>query len=434
MNVVYFHTQDLGRCCSPYGYPVETPNIQRFAEEGVLFKSMFSVSPTCSPSRTALLTGQYPHEVGLLGLTCQGWRINDYSHHLSAFLKKHGYLTALSGIQHEDKIPHESLAYDRFLAKQAAVENGRHVIVDKALDFLKEQGESKDGQPFFLAVGISENHRHAWDETCDMMSEYWGEPDPRYVRPLPQYPDTPETRKDSAKFYRAVKYFDFQVGRLMSVLRETGLENDTLVIVTTDHGIGMPQIKMNLTDGGLGVAFMIQAPGFPRGKVIDSMTSTLDFFPFLCEFLGFEKPSWLSGKSFMPLVKGEDKPMHESLFFEQHSHAALAVPMRAVRTRRYKYIRNYAKSRSYADVCSDNLGETFAMLCREGLDKREYPRELLFDLIYDPNEACNLVSSPEHEDILNTMRGKLAEWREKTNDTVDLYQIAESDGLNHDNL
>ena len=429
MNIIYLHTQDLGRCCSPYGYPVKTPNMQRFAEDGVVFKNAFCTAPTCSPSRASLLTGQYPHELGMLGLTGQGWRINQPEHHLALFLKKHGYITGLAGLQHEFEVPPEVAPYDvDSWATVGKEQNGRHLDTDEAIKFIRENTDNK----FFLSVGLYENHHHVWQDTCDKMSEFYGEPDYRYVRPLPPFPDNPRTRIDAAQFYRSIEYFDMQIGRIMTAVRESGVEDDTLILITTDHGIGMPQIKMNLTDAGLGVAFMFRGPGIPKGKIVENMVSQLDFVPFLCDYIGIETPEWAVGKSLMPLIKGEDEALHDNLFFEQCHHADFVVPMRAVRTERYKYIKSYFESRSYADVCSD-LGETYFMLVDAGLGKKKFPEEALYDLYFDPNEACNLINDPDYAEIAETMRGALSEWQSEVND-IDCYEAAKTDGRNNQNI
>ena len=101
MNIIYIHTHDSGRYLQPYGYPVETPNMMRLAQGSTLFRKACCAGPTCSPSRAALLTGTYPHCNGMLGLAGRGFSLRDYDMHLVRWLSKHGYLTALSGIQHE---------------------------------------------------------------------------------------------------------------------------------------------------------------------------------------------------------------------------------------------------------------------------------------------------------------------------------------------
>src|SRR5215216_2130018 len=99
-NVLYLHSHDTGRYLQPYGHACETPNLQRLAEEGVLFRNAFSAAPTCSPSRAALLTGQSPHSAGMLGLAHRGFRLRDPSQHIAHVLTNHGFATTLIGMQH----------------------------------------------------------------------------------------------------------------------------------------------------------------------------------------------------------------------------------------------------------------------------------------------------------------------------------------------
>ena len=115
-NIVYINSHDTGRYVQPYGFAVQTPNIQRLAEEGVLFRQAFCANPTCSPSRASLLTGMWPHNNGMIGLAHRGARLNDYSRHLAQFMRRNGYRTVLSGGHHEvDNHEREVLGYERFL-------------------------------------------------------------------------------------------------------------------------------------------------------------------------------------------------------------------------------------------------------------------------------------------------------------------------------
>jgi arylsulfatase A-like enzyme len=117
-DILYIHSHDTGRFIQPYGHAVPTPHLQRLAGEGVLFRQAFCAAPTCSPSRAALLTGRYPHEVGMLGLAHRGHRLTDNRLHLLHTLKAAGYYTALSGMQHViDQSQVEQLGYDSVLAR-----------------------------------------------------------------------------------------------------------------------------------------------------------------------------------------------------------------------------------------------------------------------------------------------------------------------------
>src|SRR6185437_665945 len=119
-NIVYLHSHDTGRYVRPYGYTVPTPRLQRFAEEGILFRRAFTVSPTCSPSRSALLTGSWPHCNGMTGLAHLGSKLNDYRQHLVHTLKPLGYHTALCGEQHvaaNGELPAwRTIGYDEWVA------------------------------------------------------------------------------------------------------------------------------------------------------------------------------------------------------------------------------------------------------------------------------------------------------------------------------
>ena len=153
-NIVYLHSHDTGRYVQPYGYAVPTPNIQRLAEEGVLFRQAFCTGPTCSPSRAGLLTGQSPHAAGLLGLVHRGFRLNDPSQHLATVLRDGGYRTALLGFQHVTAGDPAELGYtDVIDPKDCAIAD----IVPKVARFLDDHLANRPDQPFFLDAGALRN-------------------------------------------------------------------------------------------------------------------------------------------------------------------------------------------------------------------------------------------------------------------------------------
>lgn len=133
LNILYLNCHDSGRYASPYGYNIPTPNLQHFAEEGVTLRRAFCAAPSCSPSRTAMLTGQYPHQNGMFGLISE-FQLNDDSRHLANWLKTHGYTTALSGLQHETaEVPDRlhNIGYDEILTLDDNGNDEEHLrIVD----------------------------------------------------------------------------------------------------------------------------------------------------------------------------------------------------------------------------------------------------------------------------------------------------------------
>ena len=167
MNVLYLNTHDIGRYLQTYGYPVHTPNLLQLSREGMAFTQMYCASPTCSPSRGALLTGQYPHNNGLIGLSHRGFQVNG-KHHLANYLKSQGYETVLSGVQHEVKLHEEAcLGYEKCLNPEHYYRKDLpqselytwqdELAAQNAISYLKQR--KKTDRPFFLAVGFGCTHR-----------------------------------------------------------------------------------------------------------------------------------------------------------------------------------------------------------------------------------------------------------------------------------
>ncbi len=407
MNILYLHTHDLGRYISPYGYTPQTPNLQRLAREGVLFRNAFCVAPTCSPSRAALLTGRYPHEVGMHGLTNQGWGLRDPAEHLAAHLSAHGMETVLTGVQHVTGASEEELyklPYDRFIQPIGEAGEITHdQSTEKAIAYLREPHE----QPFFLNVGYTLTHHSNWDRSFVLSREELGALDVRNQRPLSHLPDTPRARWEAAMQYRASEYLDLRLGLLFDVLEETGLAEETLVIFTTDHGPGLPGVKTHLNDRGTGVAMIIKGPGgFEGGKVMEGLSSHLDLYPTLCELLGIPPQEGLRGKSLLPWLRGEQERIHEELFHEQGYHGRY-LPLRSIRTERYRYTRRLGEGGAYWMDFNADGGEAYRSMQEGGLAHVEMPEEQLFDLLGDPQELQNQVDNPHYAQVLADLRQRL---------------------------
>lgn len=401
-NILYLHSHDTGRYIQPYGHAASTPNLQRLAEQGVLFRQAFCANPTCSASRAALLTGSYPHVNGMTGLAHRGFRLNDYSQHIVHTLRAHGYLTVLSGIQHEashhDAEPWKVIGYDRCLG-------GHETAHLRAAEFLAQPHD----KPFFLSVGFFETHR--------VFPEQHPDDDARYCAPPLPLPDTPETREDMARFKASARMLDAKIGHVLDALDRNGLANSTLVICTTDHGIAFPRMKCNLTDGGIGVMLIMRGPaGFSGGKVIDALVSHIDIFPTLCDLLQIPRPHWLQGVSIMPLITGAAHSVRNEIFAEVNYHAAYE-PMRCVRTARYKYIRRYDSRTSPVLPNCDN-GLSKSLWLEHGWRELPPPAEALYDLIFDPAESCNLIRDRRYAPVRKDLRRRLAQWMKATNDPL----------------
>ena len=398
-NILYVHSHDTGRYVQPYGYAVETPNMQRLAEEGVLFRQAFCAAPTCSPSRSSLLTGQHAHSSGMLGLAHRGWRLNDYGQHIVHTLRAAGYHTALAGIQHEARDAAE-IGYHQVLERSGRAAK----TAPAAVEFLRHAPD----QPFFLSVGFWETHRDfpVVEETAA-----------RYVRPPAPLPDTPDIRRDMAAFARQARALDAGIGSVLDALAAAGLAEETLVICTTDHGLAFPGMKCNLTDHGIGVLLIMRGPGgFSGGRVVDAMVSQVDLFPTICDLLEIERPAWLQGRSLLPLIRDETPEIRGEIFAEVTYHAAYE-PQRAVRTGRWKYIRRWGdRTIPVLPNCDDSPSKNVWL--DYGWREREVAAEQLYDLVFDPNESNNLAANPDLGGVLDEMRERLHRWMVDTRDPL----------------
>jgi len=400
-NILYLHSHDTGRYVQPYGRQISTPNIQRLAEQGILFRQAFCAAPTCSPSRAALLTGQCSHSSGMLGLAHRGFSLNDSRQHILHALGTAGYRSTLVGVQHIAERD-DQLRYD-----EVAPVDSRRVadVAPAAARFLNGRPQ----EPFFLSVGFVETHRE--------FPSPGQQDDARYCLPPAPLPDTPETRQDMAAFRASARNLDEGIGAVLNALDASGLARDTLVICTTDHGIAFPGMKCNLTDHGIGVMLIVRGPGgFSGGQVCDAMVSHVDIFPTICELLELEPPPWLQGNSMMALVRGEAEQINEQIFAEVTYHAAYE-PQRAVRTPSWKYIRRYG-GRPMPVLPNCDYSPSKDVWLRRGWGDRAVSDEQLYDLIFDPNECHNLAGGPAVADVLAEMRARLDDWMASTADPL----------------
>jgi N-sulfoglucosamine sulfohydrolase len=400
-NILYLHSHDTGRFIQPYGHQVPTPNIQRLADQGLLFRKAFCAAPTCSGSRSALLTGQYPHSNGMMGLAHRGFELFDYSHHIVHTLRGAGYWSGLIGEQHLSKDP-AVLGYD-----QVVESDSNHVdyVAPAAVEMIAQAPP----QPFFLSVGFFETHREYFEPTSVR--------DALYSLPPDNLPDTPETRRDMASYKASARSLDQGVGTVLNALDEHELADNTLVILTTDHGLAFPGAKGTLFDRGIGVLLIMRGPGGAHGgRVSNALVSHVDLFPTICELAGIEPPARLQGRSLLPVMRREVEDVNDAIFAELTYHAAYE-PVRAVRTERWKYIRRFG-DRLRPVLPNTDDSPTKDLLLAEGWGELELPREALHDLRFDPVEAQNLIDAPHCAEIARELRARLDAWMRETEDPL----------------
>lgn len=410
-NIIYVHSHDTGRYIRPYGHDIPTPHLQRLADDGAIFRQCCTAAPTCSPSRAALLTGMAPHSCGMFGLAHRGWRLNDYGQHIVHTLREEaGYESVLCGFQHvahERTVPggSEAIGYDRILPNPGGDSRGRG---ETAGEFIREDHD----RPFFLSVGFQDTHRG--------FPERDERDDPAFTQVPAPLPDHPDVREDMARFKASARRFDAGVGAVLDALEETGLDEETLVIATTDHGIAFPAMKCNLTDHGTGVMLLMRGPrslgGLRGGRAIDALTSQIDIFPTICDLVDIPHPDWLQGNSLMPVIQREVAEVNDEIFGEVTYHAAYE-PKRTIRTQRWKYIRRFDE-RERPVMCNCDGSPSKRVWMEHGMAERPVAQEQLYDLMFDPNESNNLAGDPAYDDVRADLAGRLESWMGRTGDPI----------------
>ncbi len=401
-NIITITTHDTGTHLGCYGVPsVHTPDIDKLAEDGVMFTKMFSPSPMCSPSRGSLLTGRWPEKNGLIGLAGNGWEyeLNDIKQHLSYVLQDNGYYTVFCGAQHETKSP-ENLGFDKIYSfykpvpKPIPEDWPRRLLPTKkawevaedAADFLKSDKAKQ--KPFYIQMGFHETHTpYIWQDKKPYDDKG------TWIPPYTLYPkDDKELKEHIAGFQASLLDVNKCVKIIRQTLVETGLEENTLLLFNTEHGPEFPRAKWTLLDPGTNVAFIMRWPaaGLKGGKKVDQMLSNVDFLSTVTDMTDINVPHEMDGKSFAELLKHPNKnhkPVRDHLFISY-----VYGQNYGIRTEKYKFIRDF-------------LGTAFNFeKFHEGLDR---PLVEMYDLENDPYEQENIAGKPEFAEIESKLNDML---------------------------
>jgi N-sulfoglucosamine sulfohydrolase len=405
LNILQIICHDIGHHVGCLGAGLSTPAIDGLAADGVLFDTYCCSAAQCSPSRGSIMTGLYPHNNGLIGLAHIGWEFNEGVRCLPHYLNDFGYQTHLFGGQHEsarsERVGYQQIHQTGHKAQQAA---------PAVAAFLRERAASGDREPFYLNAGLTEPHR-------PYQQEGYRSDDPSAVTPLPWLPDRPGIRRDIADLNGLVYAVDDAVGTIRAALADTGLERDTLLIFTTDHGLAMPRAKGMCYDPGLKTVLVMRLPGrFEGGRRVSSLLTNCDFMPTLLDFVGAPPAEGIDGRSFLSLLDGTAYEPRESIFAEMTWHDKYN-PMRAIRTDRHKYIRNFGE-RPLVYLPLDIYQGLSGQAMRGEYYGSRRPEEELYDLQADPLEMTNLAGDPAHAGTLADLRGRVQAWMEETDDIL----------------
>ncbi|AKS30910.1 sulfatase [Mycolicibacterium goodii] len=415
-NLLIVHWHDLGRHLGAYGHAdVHSPRLDQLAREGILFTRAHATAPLCSPSRGSLFTGRYPQSNGLVGLAHHGWEYRAGVRTLPQILSESGWRTALFGMQHETSFP-SRLGFDEFDVSNSFCE----YVVEQATRWLAEPPR----RPFLLTAGFFETHR-------PYPRDRYEPADPAAVVVPGYLPDTDEVREDLAEFHGSIAVADAKVGELLDALAAAGLDDDTWVVFMTDHGPALPRAKSTLYDAGTGIAMIVRPPrsaGIAPHRYED-LFSGVDLLPTLLELLGVPIPDDVEGLSHAAALTdggndpARDLPQVRTEVYTAKTYHDSFDPIRAVRTKDYSYIENYAP-RTLLDLPWDIADSPPGrILAPDVLAPR--PSRELYDLVADPGETNNLLgpdACPDTADKAEAVAAELAlllnDWREKTNDVI----------------
>lgn len=414
-NVVVFMADDLGwNDLGCYGnHAIQTPNIDRIASEGVRFTNVFLTTSSCSPSRTSIISGRYPHNTGSAELH------TPLPEQVAVFperLKHAGYYTAQAGKWHMGD--HAKRGFD--LVQESRKQNGEG---GEALWVATLRKRPRD-KPFFMWFAAFDAHR-PWGTNA-----FAGTNDPDKIVPPVFLADVESTKQDLAKYYDEITRFDFFIGKVEQELKEQGVLDNTLIIIMSDNGRPFPRSKTRLYDSGIKTPFIVKwNDGLPaRGLVSNSLISVIDIAPTVLDLAGVEGLPGFQGKSFASVLKDPASDFRNYAFAEHNWHDYEALE-RMVRTKDFLYVLNLRPHLGNPGPADSNGSPSFKDLkdlrdagklsaAQADVFMTPRPAEELYDCRNDPMQLVNVASLPQHKEILEALRRVLLRWRDDTKDTT----------------
>lgn len=418
-NILLIISEDTGLHFDPYEeVPIETPGMDRLAAEGMVFTNAYATQASCSPSRSSIFTGLFPHQNGHLGLANRGFMTYKNVPNVVESLRREGYYCVNYGKLHvhpESQFPfHENTRGNwddvEWLAEQAQLA-------------LRRAG----GRPFFLTVSISaahrpfSNQRHGLPETPLKANK---------AEPLAFLGgvETPKVREEIAGYYNALSRVDAGVDLLLDVLDKSGVADNTIVFYISDHGPAFSRGKVTTYDAGVNIPWMVRWPGkIPEGVVSSNLISTTDLMPTFLDLINEDIPDYLPGLSHLPLFENPEVEWRSHIFAEFNSHQPYFWPQRMVRDKRYKLIHNVKHDGPKPGLGIDGCEVRLAVLQGNYPEKaagayeiftEDQPEYELYDLHSDPNELNNLAGDPAFADVRASLHHELRAWQERTDDPV----------------
>lgn len=408
-NILWLTCEDTGQELGCYGDPFSTtPNLDKLAQKGLRYRTVWSTAPVCAPARTAIITGVYPSSLGAENMRSMV-RMPSFMKMYPQFLREKGYY-CVNNNKEDYNVEKPGLVWDESSAKA-------------------HWKNRPEGKPFFSIFNYTMTH-----ESQIRSRPYKLKHDPSKVRVPSYHPDTPEVRYDWTQYYDRITEMDERAGAALKEIEESGLADSTIVFFYGDHGSGMPRSKRFPYNSGLNVALIVYIPEkfrhlapteYKPGGISDRPVEFVDLAPTLLSLAGIKKPEWMEGHAFLGKYI---EPPPKYVFGGRARMDERYDLIRSVRNDRYIYIRNYMPFLIYGQhigyMFQTPTTKVWKKLYDEGKLKppqtffwEPKPPEELYDLKNDRDEVKNLVNSPEHQEIIKELRNALKEHILTTRDT-----------------
>lgn len=441
-SVVLILADDMSPHLSMLGTPgIQTPHIDRLARAGVYFSSAFSASASCSPSRTAILTGMWPHSNG-------NWRnvhtpplnrpekeftretsvrdrvgISDEVATLPELLQSHGYFTAIT-----QKL-HLSPAWRYPFNARNPVQSQPERFHSAIKDFIRKAGT----KPFFIQANVAAPHRPYGSHLKRNPEQ--GLPLEDLIELPPFLPNTEGVRRDMQEYFACVEIADACVGAILAALEDMGARDETLVIFTSDQGMPIHHAKASGYPGGTRIPLAIAGPRIRKGISDSTPVSQIDYAPTILDYCGITVPVSMQGDSLMPILEGGQLEEREYVFAEHNSHGPDPrehFPQRAVTDGLWYYVLNLNPEKTQRLPADLNGEDPWGNHAYEAIlgEQVEYPfqswfltrfseprpSEHLFQLDIDPWGVNDLAGHPATTEVLHRLRAVMEKWRQATSD------------------
>lgn len=435
-NILLIVSEDNGPELSCYGDPnVQTPVLDKLASEGVRFHNAYVPYSVCSPSRAVFLTGLHPHQNGHLGLATHQFKLYRQTPSIFSELQNNGYFTGLIGKLHVNPeknftpfLDYRAIKSANFGKEQRSI----HKYAKAARTFFDKAGD----KPFCLSINYPDAHFPLHPQDHGIPERLLGPDD---VKMLPWIGvDSPRLREQMANYYNCMVRLDRGIGLLLEELKAAGKADNTLIIYIGDHGAQFSRGKTSVYEAGTRIPMILHWAGkTDTGVVRQELVDTTDILPTFLKAAGVDLPKGWNylGADLMSLSKKDAKPDWRDGVYTMTTGASanIQIVQFAYRDARYKliYTPNGQKTNYSAVAYMNHLNHHFIGGCtkqeiataspavRKAYQIYENPVEWeLYDLKKDPYEWTNLANNPEYADALKTMKGKMKEYKQQSNDPL----------------